>query len=101
MARPNFTSVSELAGFREKALRLLSHDECVALVDYISINPKCGKEFEGTGGVRHLRWPNAQEKAQIAYYYCDRSLPPLLITATKIGEKSLLALAIRRLAAGA
>jgi hypothetical protein len=102
MTRPIATTVVEFATFRAKSARFLSDEERSALVDFIAANPKCGREFEGTGGIRHLRWPlpesGGQEKALIGYYHCDKSFPLLLITAIKPGGKNLLAEIVRVLA---
>lgn len=98
-------SVVEYEAFRTKAARLLGDAGRVELIDYLASNPRAGKEYDGTGGVRHLRWPLAastkKEQFEVGYYYGDGSTPILLVTFIRAKEGNLLSKVIRGLAAGA
>ena len=88
-------TVIEYQQFKQKASRFLSEAEMQALVDYLSDNPKAGVEFPGTGGIRHLKWPNHAGKSDgtciVGYYFSNAKMPLHLLNACKIGEKDLLA----------
>lgn len=98
------TSVVEFAAFRNGAAKLLSADEREDLLKKVSENPKAGREFEGTGGVRILKWPEPtkgkKEKVVLGYYYGDGSTPVLLVTLRKGNEPNMLSKIIRGLANG-
>ena len=88
-------TVIEYQQFKQKASRFLSEEEMQVLIDYLSDNPKAGAEFQGTGGIRHLKWPNHQgnsgEKCTVGYYFSHAKRPLHLLNAYKVGEKDLLA----------
>jgi hypothetical protein len=97
-------SVVEYASFRSKASRLVSEEERAALIEFLAANPRAGKEYDGTGGVRHIRWPIAENKkkdqVEVGYYYGDGSTPILLVSLIKTTEGNLLSKVIRGLAGG-
>jgi hypothetical protein len=88
-------TVIEYQQFKQKASRFLSEDEMRVLVDYLSDKPKAGVEFQGTGGIRHLKWPNHEgkcgEKCIVGYYFSHAKMPLHLLNVYKVGEKDLLA----------
>jgi hypothetical protein len=95
--------VVEYESFRSKAARLLEPGDRERLVEFLAANPRAGKEYEGTGGVRHLRWPvDAERKEQfdVGYYYGDGSTPVLIVALAKKTEGNLLSKVIRGLAIG-
>lgn len=97
------TSVVEHSGFRAKASRLLG--DAGRAEYYLAANPRAGKEYDGTGGIRHFRWPlevsAKKEQFEVGYYYGDGSTPVLLVTLIRAKEGNLLSKVIRGLAAGA
>ena len=88
-------TVIEYQQFKQRASRFLLEEEVQVLVDYLSDNPKAGVEFPGTGGIRHLRWPNhagkSGEKCIVGYYFSHARMPLHLLNVYKVGEKDLLA----------
>jgi hypothetical protein len=88
-------TVIEYQQFKQKASRFLSEEEVRVLVDCLSDNPKSGVEFPGTGGIRHLKWPNHEvksgEKCIVGYYFSSAKMPLHLLNVFKVGEKDLLA----------
>lgn len=87
-------TVIEYQQFKQRGARFLSEQEMLSLVDYLSDNPKAGVEFAGTGGVRHLKWPQSggkiSAKCIVGYYFSNAKMPLHLLNAYKIGEKKLL-----------
>jgi hypothetical protein len=87
-------TVIEYQQFKQRAPRFLSDPEILSLIDYLSDNPKAGVEFAGTGGIRHLKWPQSGEKSSnkciVGYYFSSAKMPLHLLNAYKIGEKNLL-----------
>lgn len=85
----------EYQQFKQRVSRFLSEEETQVLIDYISDNPKAGVEFQGTGGIRHLKWPNHEgksgEKCIVGYYFSHAKMPLHLLNVYKVGEKDLLA----------
>ena len=93
-ALPLGVTVIEYQQFKQRAPRFLSEQERLSLVDYLADNPKAGVEFAGTGGVRHLTWPNSGgksgNKCVVGYYFSNAKRPLHLLSAYKLGEKNLL-----------
>ena len=87
-------TVIEYQQFKQKASRFLSDVEMQVLVDYLSDNPKAGVEFPGTGGIRHLKWPDHAGKSGatciVGYYFSHAKMPLHLLNVYRIGEKDLL-----------
>jgi len=85
-------TVIEYQQFKQRASRFLSEEEVRVLVNYLSDNPKAGVEFPGTGGIRHLRWPNHEgksgEKCIVGYYFSHARLPLHLLNVYKVARKT-------------
>ena len=96
--------VVEYAAFRNGAARLLTQDEREELIREVSENPRVGKEYEGTGGIRVLKWPEPikgrKEKVVLGYYFGDGSTPVLLVTLRKGNEPNMLSKIVKGLAQG-
>jgi hypothetical protein len=54
-------TVAETGAFRDQVESLLSEDEKIDLITYLSLNPGAGVLVQGTGGIRKLRWPGLAE----------------------------------------
>jgi hypothetical protein len=97
-------SVVEYSSFRTKAARLLGDEERVRLIEFVAMNPRVGKEYDGTGGVRHFRWPlpgdGKKDEVDVGYYFGDGSTEVLLVTMCKPKEVNLLSKVIRGLVGG-
>ncbi len=53
-------TVAETRPFQRKAVRLLSRDENIELIAYLSTHPNAGVLIQGTGGIRKLRWARSE-----------------------------------------
>lgn len=98
MDRPRHTIV-ETPEFLDKAKRVFSDAERVALVDALAEEPTLGDVMEGTGGARKLRW-GAKGKgksggARVITFYSGPSLPLFLLAVFTKGEKANLSKAER------
>ena len=85
-------TVVELPEFLRKSEKLLSHSECMSIVNYLATHPAAGDIMQGTGGIRKLRW-SAQGKGKsggvrVIYYYHNKSIPLFLLTVFGKGEKA-------------
>ena len=85
-------TVAELPHFTKQSSKLLTADERLDLVSYLSEHPKSGDLIEGTGGVRKLRWSRAgrgkSAGARVIYYYHSDVMPLYLLTLFAKGEKA-------------
>ena len=96
-------TVVETEPFIMKVGRLLSEDEKVELIAYLSMNPNTRVIVQGTGGIRKLRWARSgQGKSggvRVIYYYHNENMSLYLLTLfgknvkanISMGEKKLLA----------
>ena len=97
-------SVVEYSAFRTKASRLIGDAERVRLIEFVAMNPHIGKEYDGTGGIRHFRWPpegvRKVDEVEVGYYFGDTSREVLLVAICKPKERNLLSKVIRGLVGG-
>ena len=63
----------------------MTDGERALLVDYLAYNPASGDLFQGTGGVRKLRWVlegrGKRGGARVVYFYHDAGMPLFALTA--------------------
>ena len=85
-------TVVETPEFRSATRKLLTRDECSALVNHLAHHPTDGDLIQGTGGVRKLRWAldgrGKRGGARIIYFYHDPDLPVFMLTAYAKNERS-------------
>ena len=92
-------TIAELPEFVRRAARLLSEEERMALVQYLSANPRAGDLIAGTGGVRKLRWARgARGKSagvRAIYYFYSEAMPLYMLTIFGKNERADLTAAER------
>ena len=97
MAR--LVTVAEMPEFVQRAMRLLSREEQMMLVEYLAANPRAGDLIPGTGGVRKLRWARGgrgkSAGVRAIYYFHSDAVPLYLLTIFGKNEKADLAAAER------
>jgi hypothetical protein len=79
------TAVCETPTFRRSAAAIMPDDEIEELIDFVAASPTAGVVIPATGGMRKLRWrrPGTGKRggARVIYFYCDESMPLLMILA--------------------
>jgi len=92
-------TVAELPEFVRRAASLLSEDERMALVQYLSANPRAGDLIAGTGGVRKLRWARGgrgkSAGVRAIYYFYSEAMPLYMLTIFGKNERADLTAAER------
>lgn len=82
----------ETPTFRNKAERLLTHEERHELILHLATNPEAGAVMRGTGGVRKVRWARTGEGKsggyRVVYFYHDGSVPLFMLTVYPKSEKA-------------
>ena len=72
-------TVAETQTYTKQAEKLLSNDERMFVIDFLSHNPESGDVIQGTGGVRKVRIAASgrgkRGGARVIFYYLDDSLP--------------------------
>ena len=96
-------TVIETASFISKAAKLMSDDECAAIVDLVAANPLGGDIIKGTHGLRKLRVPlegrGKRGGARVIYWFHSTQYPAALLwvfaknEAADLTEKQKMALA--------
>ncbi len=85
-------TIAETEPFQKKVARLLTEDEKIELIAYLSVQPHAGALIQGTGGVRKLRWArNDKGKSggvRIIYYFHDNKMPLYLLAVFGKNEKA-------------
>lgn len=79
-------TVIEHAEFIKKADKIFGADERGEIVEFLSENPKAGKELENFGGIRKMQWKDFAEY-NIYFHPGTRNLPLVVIAIFKKGEK--------------
>jgi hypothetical protein len=91
--------VVETVPYLADADRLFSAEEQVAIVDIVSVNPRCGVVMPGTGGVRKLRVPTSgrgkRGGARVIFLFGGEDVPVFLLAGFAKNEKSDLSQAER------
>jgi len=102
-------TVAETRPFQRKAVRLLSRDENIELIAYLSMHPNAGVLIQGTGGIRKLRWARSGRGksggVRVIYYFHSDKMPLYLLTLfgkkektdISLGEKNALAKLVKEL----
>lgn len=94
-------TVAETEPFQRKVGRLLSEDERIELIAYLSINPNAGVLIQGTGGIRKLRWARSgrgkQGGVRVIYYFHNEEMPLYLLTLFGKNEKANISMAEKKL----
>ena len=90
MRRP--VSVIELAGYRRRAVELLSIEEQEAVINLIAYEPSCGDLMPGTGGLRKVRISRGgrgkRGGARVVYYFHANDVPIFLLAVYAKNEKA-------------
>ena len=85
-------TVAETEPFQKKIEKLLSDEERVELISYLSEFPSSGALIQGTGGIRKLRWARKGSGKsggiRVIYYYHSEIMPLYLLAAFGKNEKS-------------
>jgi hypothetical protein len=85
-------SVVETPEFIDRAKRLLTEAERVALIDRLAGSPRAGDLMEGTGGARKLRvaalGKGKSGGGRVIAFYAGPDVPVFLMTAFGKGEKA-------------
>ena len=93
-------AVVEMRAFLDRAKRILTGAERTALVAHVAANPEAGALVPGTGGVRKIRWGSEGQGnrggSRVIYYYCNQSIPLLLLDIYAKNQKADLSEADRR-----
>ena len=93
-------SVVEFAGYRRRAIELLSAGQRDAVVDLIAYEPTCGDVIPGSGGMRKVRvgrdGMGKRGGTRVVYYFYNEDFPILLLALYAKNEKSDLTVAERR-----
>ena len=93
-------TIAEYPEFVARCDQYFSEEEREKLIDHLTADPKSGKQIQGTGGLRLLKWPAAKGKhtsCMIGYYYAGGKHPVQLINIFREGEKNVLPKLIRTL----
>jgi hypothetical protein len=85
-------TVVETPEFLSATRKIMTDADCMLLVDYLAYNPSAGDVFQGTGGVRKLRWALAGRGksggARVVYFYHDAGMPIFALTAYAKNDRS-------------
>src|SRR5262245_39022862 len=91
-SNPALMTVAETREFRMRAAGLLSEDEKLSLMDFLSDNPTAGDLIRGSGGIRKLRWalPGGGKSGgvRVIYYFHSQDVPLWLLTLFAKNEKA-------------
>jgi hypothetical protein len=95
-------TVVELSVFMRSAQGVFSSDEVIALIDFLSCNPKAGDVIQGSGGFRKLRWQGGgmgkRGGARVIYYHYDTEGKVYLLMAyAKSAQENLTLEQLKRL----
>ena len=97
-------TIAEVPEFVRRAARLLSAEERMALLEYLTANPRAGDLIPGTGGVRKLRWARGgrgkSAGVRAIYYFHSDAMPLYLLTVFGKNERADLTAAERNELAG-
>ena len=84
-------TVVETPEFLSATRKLITEEDRVVLVDYLSHNPAAGELIQGTGGVRKLRWGlegrGKRGGARVIYFYHSADIPQVALTAYAKNER--------------
>ena len=85
-------TVAETEQFQRKVRRLLSGDEKMELIAYLSMQPNAGVIIQGTGGIRKLRWARGGRGksggVRVIYYFHSPEMPLYLLTLFAKNERT-------------
>jgi hypothetical protein len=85
-------SVTELAGYKRRADKLLTDAEQDAVIDLVAYDPTRGDVIPGTGGLRKLRvglsGGGKRGGARVIYYFYNADVPILLMALYAKNEKA-------------
>ena len=85
-------TIAEIEPFQRKATKLLSTEEKVELISYLSEHPSAGNIIQGTGGIRKLRWARGSKGksggVRVIYYFHSEIMPLYLLAAFGENEKA-------------
>ena len=85
-------TVAETGPFQNKANQLLSEEEKLDLIAYLSENPQSGVLIQNTGCIRKLRWARSgggkSGGVRVIYYFHSDMMPLYLLTVFGKNEKA-------------
>ena len=98
-------TVAETEQFQRKARRLLSDDEKIELIAYLSMQPNAGVIIQGTGGIRKLRWARGGRGksggVRVIYYFHSPEMPLYLLTLFARNERTNISMDEKNMLSGA
>jgi len=84
-------TVVETPEFQRRLRRLLTTDDCHALIDYLAAHPDAGDVMPGTGGARKLRWAGQGRGksggVRVVTFFSGPPVPVFVLTVFGKGEK--------------
>jgi len=93
-------SVIEFAGYRRRAIELLTAGQRDAVIDLVAYEPTCGDIIPGSGGLRKVRIGRdgigKRGGTRVVYYFYNEDFPILLLALYAKNEKSDLTTAEKR-----
>jgi len=85
-------TVAETEPFQKKVSQLLTDEEKLDLIAYLSENPQSGVLIQNTGGIRKLRWARSgggkSGGVRVIYYFYSDMMPLYLLTVFGKNEKA-------------
>ena len=98
-------TVAETEQFQRKVRRLLSNDEKIELIAYLSMQPNAGVIIQGTGGIRKLRWARGGRGksggVRVIYYFHSPEMPLYLLTLFARNERTNISMDEKNMLSGA